>query len=91
MTKHQTLSPGLWGLTALLLAALVMSLSACDFINPADESAPDEELHPVLIDGFWGFISSQGRIMITPNFETVGDFSNGMAAVQFGADWGYVN
>ena len=76
---------------ACVLVVLMLNTAACDFIGSDDAEPAAPQLHPVLIDGFWGFINGEGRIMITPNFETVGTFSDGMAAVQFGTDWGYVN
>jgi len=90
MIKHKTLSPGLWGLTVLLIV-LTLGIAGCDFIDPDDQGPSSDGLHPVLIDGFWGFINAQGRIMIAPSFESVGAFSDGLAAVQRGADWGYID
>lgn len=36
MTIHKTISPGLWGLTALLLLALALTLVGCDVITSDD-------------------------------------------------------
>jgi hypothetical protein len=38
----------------------------------------------------WGFINSRG-IVIPPQFEEVGDFSEGLAEVKVGDKWGFIN
>lgn len=39
-------------------------------------------LFPVEVDGLWGFIDTLGRIVIKPQYEEAGDFSEGFASVQ---------
>jgi hypothetical protein len=36
----------------------------------------------------WGFIGQDGEIAIPPQFEAVGDFSEGLAAASFAVPWG---
>ena len=69
-----------------------MSLTGCDLFSGTNSSIEGDSsiLHPVKIDGKWGYINGLGRIIWTPRFDDARDFSEGMAAVQVGAVWGYV-
>jgi len=46
---------------------------------------------PVLRDGKWGYIDHSGAIAIAPQFEEVGFFYEGRAAVRQNGLWGYVD
>jgi hypothetical protein len=39
----------------------------------------------------WGFINAKKTIIISPKYDDVRWFSEGMAAVKLGAKWGYIN
>ncbi len=53
-------------------------------------AAPDEpELRA--INGVWGFADSSGKWLITPRFEDVRPFSNGLAPVKLKDRWGFVD
>ena len=41
-------------------------------------------------NGLWGFMEN-GRWVIEPKYDDVGEFSNNMAAVCMAGKWGYVN
>ncbi len=41
--------------------------------------------------GRWGFIDTQGRMAVAPNFEQVRPFSNGLAAAYVSGLWGYID
>ena len=45
--------------------------------------------HP--LSGLWGFIDTQGRLAISPRFEWVLPFRQGVAAAMQGEKWGYIN
>jgi len=45
----------------------------------------------VKLSGKWGYIDRTGRIVINPQFEEAGDFSEGLARVKTGGKWGYVD
>lgn len=51
-----------------------------DYIHPFQEG-----LAAVLIDGYWGFIDKNGKIVIQPEFEHVRDFVEGLASFSVGA------
>lgn len=44
-----------------------------------------KQLHPIQKDGKWGFINSEGRIAIDPQFSSAGSFSEGLAPVRVGS------
>ena len=39
----------------------------------------------------WGFVDSNGRFVVHPQFERVKDFYDGMARVRVGGLWGWMN
>jgi hypothetical protein len=39
----------------------------------------------------WGYIDTNGALVIQPQFEAAYDFSEGMAAVRVGEKWGYID
>lgn len=58
-----------------------------------DEAKPfqSEEPAAVKVGEQWGFISTEGEMVIEPQFESALSFSNGLAAVQQDGKWGYIN
>lgn len=74
--------------------------------NTGDESASSSEsssvqasqpitrfttLQPRQQDGKWGFVDDNNVIMITYSFDEVQSFSEGLAGVRIGKDWGFIN
>lgn len=63
------------------------------------ESAPSRQtassrfttLSPRQQDGKWGFVDDNNVTMITYSFDEVSAFSEGLAGVRIGTDWGFVN
>lgn len=41
-------------------------------------------------DGLWGFIDNKGKVVIEPKFKEAKSFSNGLAAVFDGENWGFI-
>ena len=80
-----------------LLAALMcigsLTLVGCDFFSENNTSLDGDpnQLYPVQIDGDWGYINGLGRITILPQYDRARDFSEGLAAVQLDAVWGFVS
>jgi len=50
-----------------------------------------EGLAPVCENGKWGFVNSEGEIVIEPQFSQVMEFSEGMAAVFQNNKWGFID
>jgi len=45
----------------------------------------------VKIDKKWGFVNNSGETIIKPQFDWVGDFSEGLAVIQVGEKQGYLD
>lgn len=82
-------------LKSILLAFLVFSLFSCDIFETADKSTPSDSqyIRPILLNGKWGFISSNGTIRIVPRFDEALPPTEGstLAAVRIGTLWGFVD
>ncbi len=39
----------------------------------------------------WGFLDGNGKLAVNPQFEAVGDFHHGLAAVRWKGKWGYID
>ena len=39
----------------------------------------------------WGYIDKTGKVVIAPQFDKAGDFSEGLAAVEVEEKWSYIN
>lgn len=50
-----------------------------------------EGLAAVKKDGKWGFIDTEGNVVIEPQYDGANSFSEGLAAVQSGGKWGYID
>lgn len=49
------------------------------------------ELTHIYTSGGDGFIDSTGKVIISPRFQQISDFSEGLAAVRFEEKWGYID
>lgn len=79
---------------ALILSLMsLFALSNCSVVDglKGDEKESPETLHPVLLNGKWGFINNSGNMVIEPDYDEARDFSYGFAAVRQGTTWGYVS
>jgi hypothetical protein len=48
-------------------------------------------LAPAASTGKWGFIDTNGKWIIDPQFEGAGSFADGLAPVKVGGRWGYID
>ena len=79
---------------ALIISLLsLFALSGCAVVDgfKGDNDDASETLHPVLLNGKWGYINTSGNMVIEPNFDEARAFSDGYAAVRQGTNWGYVS
>jgi len=51
----------------------------------------DGALYPVEIGGPEGYVDRSGKIIVAPQFESAGYFSEGLAYVQFGGKYGFID
>jgi hypothetical protein len=54
-------------------------------------SAQTSQLYPIPLDGKWGYIDRSGSLRIPARFEWVSPFKEGVAAVQMGAKYGFID
>ena len=45
----------------------------------------------VKIDGLWGFVDKDGKVVIPAQYEEARSFANGMAAVKVDGQWGFID
>lgn len=50
-----------------------------------------EGMAAVKLDGKWGFIDTNGTVVISPKYDGAYSFSEGLAAVQSNGKWGYID
>jgi hypothetical protein len=73
----------------LLLLPLLLAVAGCDAFGGNDVVRQDAAAFPVLVDGRWGFIDAEGRLVAPPAFDFADEVFNERAAVRQGANWGY--
>lgn len=58
-----------------------------------DDAYPFVSSEPaaICIDGKWGFVNTEGNIVIEPQYTDAKSFSNGLAGVANNGMWGYIN
>jgi hypothetical protein len=79
---------------AFLLIGLLFSPMFCRAGKSADTpatSSPSPHLLPVKIEGKWGFINLNGRIVIPAQYYNKPEFSEGVAAVCLKGLWGFID
>ncbi|MEM9665557.1 MAG: WG repeat-containing protein, partial [Bacteroidota bacterium] len=83
-----------WLLPALIVG-LALSLPGCDAIDDlrGNDGHVADGLHPVLLDGEWGYVNNEGRMVIEPQFREAYAFVDGRARVRGPRSWrtGYIN
>ncbi|MCL6097741.1 MAG: WG repeat-containing protein [Bacteroidetes bacterium] len=72
-------------------AIFIIMLNPIFFFSHAQGNVNSQRLLPVQVNGVWGFINLAGKIVITPQFDSAEEFSEGLAAVQVGDAWGYAD
>ncbi|HEY0545661.1 MAG TPA: WG repeat-containing protein [Pyrinomonadaceae bacterium] len=71
---------------------MLLLMLVCAFGFAAQAQGEDELLFPIWDErGKEGYVDAQGDTVITPQFDQVTRFSEGMAAVRFGEKWGYID
>jgi len=84
-----------WVLVYLIMTAVAFGQLGCDrasnerpFTQP--QSKPDG-LFRIVQNNKHGYIDRTGKIVIPPQFDDAGPFSEGLADVKIGEKWGYVD
>ena len=60
-------------------------------VKAEKEEASNPELFDIVVNGKWGFMDKEGRTIIEPRFNRVGEFSEGICPVPVGLMWGFIN
>ncbi|HYP12494.1 MAG TPA: WG repeat-containing protein, partial [Bryobacteraceae bacterium] len=76
---------GIIGALVAVLVAIVLSRS-----NDMNLSA-GPGLFPVKVNGKYGFIDRNGKILVNPQFDDAGMFEDGRAPVALGKSWGFID
>lgn len=73
----------------LLGLSLLLTCAACD--GKSEEAAMQPTLTIIRLNGKYGFLDAQGKLVITPRFDEVYDFCDGVAPARQGALWGLLD
>ena len=74
-------------IVAGLLCSGVLMLAGC-----VDKSAePVATLHPVEVDGQWGYMNASGTVTVRPRFDQADDYHEGLASVTLKTGVGFID
>lgn len=71
--------------------AFFVGLDAPSFDPIYDGFIMAESLHPFRNGALWGFKTAQEVVVIAPQYDSAGSFSEGLARVKVDGKWGFVN
>jgi WG containing repeat len=60
-------------------------------LSPAESANEDDKLIAVQVGGKYGYQDATGRMAISPRFDNVYEFFDGLAAVSIGGKWGFID
>ena len=75
----------------LATALLVVAGSACGGDTNDVAGASPVKLFPIVKEGKWGYMDEKGKVVIEPQYDGAGDFSEGLAWVGKGLIRGYID
>ena len=78
---------------AIIAVVVVVAAAGYWWMNrPPGRYRPDNGgLYGINVNGKYGFMDRSGKTVITPQFDGVIGFSEGLASVRVGTKWGYIN
>lgn len=82
--------------------AMVIDKGSTKYIKPSlnivfegcsegKEFSKTDPFAAICLNGKWGFINTNGEVVILPQYDCVDDFSEGLAGIKNGGFWGYIN
>ena len=91
--KHKWMLPA-----SITIGAIAVIFAIVWLVLPKNDTTIEENkteevhLYPICDEhGKWGYINDSREIIIAPQFEAVGFFSEGLASVLIGGKWGYIS
>ena len=77
----------------LLIASFLQSCGDHPQVNTSINVDTSINLFPISVNGQWGYINKRGEIIIKPQFNSAGEFSEGLAWVSLGfsQDGAFIN
>lgn len=79
------------GKTALMYAEENGHIEIVDFLKEKEGIEYEISLHPVQINGKYGYVDESGRVVINLQFDYADLFREGLALVRIGGKWGYID
>jgi hypothetical protein len=81
------------GFLSIVLISCLSSLSCSSLSSPQPPSQEKKEiaLFPINKNGKFGYIDRTGKIVIKPQFDVAGGFSEELAKVKIGSKYGYID
>lgn len=61
------------------------------YLNAQNTFKQKQNLYPIIENGLWGYINSFGEEIITPQFRSAGQFSEGLASVRLQGTYGFID
>ena len=72
--------------------AVLEEILADNKSNKNPHEIPDNELIPVHLEGYWGYMDKSGERVISPQFNSAGKFSDGVAKITTGdGKYGFID
>jgi hypothetical protein len=71
--------------------ALALALAGCMLSDPDKDEGQDRSPFPKQQSCKWGFQDKDGKVVIAPRFDDVGDFHEALAYVRSGSKYGFVD
>jgi hypothetical protein len=72
----------------LLLMLCATAALEAQLINGRYQDVP---MIRVYLNGKWGLVNGQGREVVSPKYDSILAFNNGLAAVELNGKWGYID
>ena len=92
--RTQDLNDAFRQLDSLLRLGVATTVTCGAQEKPAGKQTARREtlvVQPVCVDGHWGYCTESGGIIIDPRFDSAGQFSEGLAAVEYNYEFGYID
>src|SRR5687768_7621289 len=80
-----------WNRKFIAIAALLGVLVLIVIVATGGWRAAGDSVYPVRLNGKYGYIDSEGKLVVQPQFDNAAEFADGLAPVAVGKSWGYID